>query len=89
MKEFIIVYFSIISIISIILTVKDKYSAIKGRCRVPEKTLMLIGLLGGAISMYITMLVIRHKTKHIKFMIGLPLEIILHLIIIIAVVFLI
>ena len=34
---------------------------------------MLMGALGGAGAMLITMLMIRHKTKHIKFMLGLPI----------------
>ncbi|MBQ5843177.1 MAG: DUF1294 domain-containing protein, partial [Clostridia bacterium] len=40
--------------------------------RIPEKTLFLTALFGGSLAMYITMLVIRHKTKHKRFMIGLP-----------------
>ena len=33
---------------------------------------MYLGALGGALPMYVTMRIIRHKTKHKKFMIGLP-----------------
>ena len=50
-------------------------AAVKGKWRVPEATLMLVGLFGGATAMLVTMKVIRHKTKHMKFMVGLPLEI--------------
>ncbi|MCR4925454.1 MAG: DUF1294 domain-containing protein [Clostridiales bacterium] len=77
------VFFSLIWLVSIILTVKDKSNAINGKYRVPEKTLMLLGLFGGALPMYITMKNIHHKTKHKKFMIGLPLEILLHIALII------
>lgn len=70
-------YFSVIWLFSIILTVKDKLSSKKNKRRVPEKTLMLLGLFGGAIPMYITMKIIRHKTRHKKFMLGLPAEIII------------
>lgn len=69
--------FSVIWLFSIILTVKDKLSSKKNKRRVPEKTLMLLGLFGGAIPMYITMKIIRHKTRHKKFMLGLPAEIII------------
>ncbi len=82
MKQYIfllILYFVIISIISIIVTIKDKKAAIKHNWRVPESALMLLGLSGGATAMFITMKKIRHKTKHIKFMLGLPAEIILHI----------
>ena len=73
-----IIYFVIVSLVSVVITVADKASAKKGGWRIPEATLMMIGLFGGALSMYVTMKTIRHKTKHKKFMIGLPLEIVLH-----------
>lgn len=46
------------------------------RRRVGERTLLLISVLGGGLGMYFTMLIIRHKTRHIKFMLGIPLIII-------------
>ena len=84
MKNYIfIIYFVIIGIIAVIMTVHDKSAAKKNKFRVPEARLMLTGFLGGALPMYITMKIIRHKTKHKKFMIGLPAEIILQIAIII------
>lgn len=77
-SKLLLVYFAIISLVAVFVTLADKIAAKKGAWRVPEATLMLIGLFGGALSMYITMKTIRHKTKHKKFMIGLPLEIALH-----------
>lgn len=74
-----VVYLIIISLAGIIMTVKDKSAAGKGKWRIPEKTLMLTGLFGAALPMLITMKLIRHKTKHLKFMLGLPLEIVLHI----------
>lgn len=73
-----LIYFAVISLVAVIVTVADKIAAKKGAWRVPEATLMLTGLFGGALAMYITMKTIRHKTKHKKFMVGLPLEIALH-----------
>lgn len=73
-----LIYLALISLVAIIITAADKYAAKKGMWRIPEATLMLIGLLGGAIAMYVTMRTIRHKTRHKKFMIGLPLMIALH-----------
>lgn len=70
-----------------ILTVLDKWKSKHNKWRIPENTLMLVGLFGGALFMYITMKIIRHKTKHKKFMIGLPLEILLHLILVLVVIF--
>lgn len=73
-----VIYFCVMTGVSIIITVADKIFAKKHMWRVPEATLMLLGFLGGALPMYITMTVIRHKTKHKKFMIGLPIEIAIH-----------
>lgn len=73
-----IIYLAVLAIVSVIMTVADKASAKRGGRRVPEATLMMLGLFGGALPMYVIMKTIRHKTKHKKFMIGLPLEIALH-----------
>lgn len=62
----------LISLISIIVTVADKSAARRGRRRVPERTLLLLAALGGAVAMYITMHLIRHKTRKAKFMVGIP-----------------
>lgn len=50
--------------------------------------LLLLGLLGGSLCMFITMKAIRHKTLHKKFMIGLPLILALQLFLIAALWFL-
>lgn len=73
-----IAYFLVISVISLIFTVYDKIAAKKNpRHRVPEKTLLICAAFGGAVVMYITMLIIRHKTRKKKFMVGLPVIILL------------
>lgn len=84
-----LIYFSIISVIGMIITVYDKIAAKAApRHRVSEKALILFGFLGGALIMYITMLLIRHKIRKKKFMISFPLFIVLHLLIFLAVNFL-
>lgn len=71
-------YIAIISIISVIVCIYDKKISKKNRVelRTPEKTLLLLSALGGSVAMFITMQIIRHKTKHVKFMLGIPLIII-------------
>ena len=68
-----IIYFAAISLVSVIVTVYDKKAAKSGKRRIRESTLMLLSALGGSLAMYITMKKIRHKTKHKKFMIGIPI----------------
>lgn len=75
------IYLILINLIAVIVTIYDKICAVKRRWRVKESTLLLLSALGGSICMYITMLLIRHKTRHIKFMLGIPLILIVQLII--------
>ena len=55
------------------ITAFDKTAARRGWRRVPERTLFLVAALGGTPAMLLTMYTIRHKTRHLKFMVGLPL----------------
>ena len=73
------IYLAVISLVAVILTIHDKRAARRYRWRVRESTLLLIAVLGGTAAMLVTMLLIRHKTKHIKFMVGLPVIIALQL----------
>ena len=83
-------YLLIISVVAVCVTVYDKWAAKKRpKERTRESTLLLLSALGGSVAMLLTMLAIRHKTKHIKFMLGIPLIIILQIALIAALVFLI
>ncbi|MBQ2308333.1 MAG: DUF1294 domain-containing protein [Clostridia bacterium] len=68
-------YVAIISLISVIVCIYDKGISKKNRVelRIPEATLLLLSALGGSVAMFVTMLLVRHKTKHVKFMLGIPL----------------
>lgn len=68
---------------AVFLTAVDKYNAKNGGWRISEKLLFITAFSGGATAMLATMLKIRHKTRHKRFMIGLPIIIALHLAIII------
>lgn len=68
----------VIYALAVLLTVYDKCIA-GGRRRVPEQLFFILALLGGSFVMYITMLLIRHKTRHKRFMLGLPLIIALQI----------
>ena len=72
-------WFVLISLVSVILTAYDKSASWKRGRRIPERTLLICAFLGGALAMYVTMQLIRHKTHHANFMIPLPLFILLHL----------
>ena len=82
---FFLAYLLIISVVSFAVTVYDKWAAVKRpQERTRESTLLLLSALGGSIAMLLTMLGIRHKTKHLKFMIGIPIIILLQIAAVIA-----
>ena len=70
--EIAVYYLAAVNLLSLILTVADKRRARRRAWRVPEATLLLFAALGGSPAMLVTMLVIRHKTRKPKFMVGIP-----------------
>ena len=72
-----IIYAAIISLAAFAITSVDKVSAMRHTWRIRESMLFLIAILGGAFIMYLTMQLIHHKTRHKRFMIGLPIIFIL------------
>lgn len=79
----ILIYWAAVSAGSVLVTALDKAAAKRRAWRVPERTLLILAALGGAPAMLLTMLLIRHKTRHLKFMIGLPLLILLQIAIVV------
>lgn len=51
----------------------DKWKARRDKWRIPEATLLLLAVLGGSVGALLGMCVFHHKTKHLKFVLGLPL----------------
>lgn len=65
-------YLLLINALAFVLMLADKQKARKNRWRIPERTLMLTALLGGSAGALLGMYTFRHKTKHIKFTLGIP-----------------
>ena len=85
----ILAYLAIISLVSVIVCCYDKIAAKKfTKHRTRESTLLLLSALGGSVAMLLTMYAIRHKTKHAKFMVGIPLIIIAQIAIVALILFL-
>lgn len=78
----IILYLLIVNLIGLLIMFVDKKKAIKGKWRIPEKTLMLTALFGGSIGTIMGMYMFRHKTKQLKFTIGFPVILITEIILI-------
>ena len=79
-----IIYLCAISLTSFIVCCYDKIAAKHAtRHRIREATLLWFSVFGGSVAMLLTMYLIRHKTRHKKFMIGIPLIIVLQIALII------
>ena len=75
------IYLAIINAISFILMLVDKYKARKNLWRIPEATLMGFEAAGGSIGTLAGMYLVRHKTKHLKFTVGIPIFLFVHIVI--------
>lgn len=51
----------------------DKYKARKGLWRVSEAVLLGTACFGGSLGCLAGMYLVRHKTKHLKFTLGIPI----------------
>ena len=78
MKYFFI-YLLLINAAAFLLMLIDKQKARKKLWRIPERTLILSAALGGSIGALVGMYTFRHKTKHLKFTIGIPAILIIQL----------
>ena len=73
MFQLILIYLLIINALSFLLMLADKQAARKNLWRIPESTLLTAAAFGGSIGGLIGMYLLRHKTKHWKFIICIPL----------------
>ena len=87
-RKILAVWLVIINFISAIVCIADKSRAKRGKWRVRESTLWVLTFLGGGAGMYLTMRLIRHKTLHKSFMIGIPLIVILQIIAVFCILYL-
>ena len=66
-------YLLIVNAVAFTLMLADKIKAKKNLWRIPEKVLFLAAILGGSIGSLLGMFLLRHKTKHFSFLLGMPL----------------
>ncbi len=71
--QFIYAYLILINASAFTLMLSDKYKAKKKLYRIPEAALMWSAALGGSIGALCGMYLVRHKTRHPKFTVGVPL----------------
>lgn len=67
-----LVYLFIVNALGFVLMLADKHKAKKNLWRIPEATLMGVAAIGGSLGSLMGMYLVRHKTRHLKFTLGIP-----------------
>lgn len=66
-------YILLINVVAFCLYGIDKRKAVKNQWRIPETTLLAVAFCGGSFGAWLGMQTFRHKTKHWKFKVLVPL----------------
>lgn len=77
------IYLLLINVAGLIFMLADKRKAIRGAWRIPEATLMGIAAIGGSLGSLLGMYLFRHKTRHPKFTVGVPVLLAIHVVVLI------
>lgn len=74
----VLIYMLAMSVVTFFVFMADKQKAKNNAWRIRERTLILLSFLGGSVGAMFGMFALRHKTKHISFLILIPLSLVLH-----------
>ena len=81
--KYLLYYLLIVNAIAFLLMLIDKQKARKNKWRISEAALMFFAVLGGSIGALLGMYTFRHKTKHLKFTLGIPTILVLQIFLVI------
>lgn len=76
--KYLFIYLLIINAVGWLIMLIDKRKAQKKAWRISEAALLTVAAIGGSLGSLIGMYQFRHKTKHKKFTVGIPLLLFLH-----------
>ena len=79
--QILMIYLVIINAAAILLMLADKVKAKKKAWRIPERTLLFTAAIGGSLGAFLGMQLFRHKTKHLRFALGIPVMLAAHILI--------
>ena len=82
MTKLILLYLLTVNAIGLLLMLGDKRMAQKKLWRIPESTLLMAAIIGGSVGCQIGMYTFRHKTRHLKFTLGVPAILIAQIVIV-------
>ena len=78
--KWVAIYLLSVNVLAFLMYGLDKLRAKKDKWRIPEKTLLMVAGIGGSIGAFLGMQTFRHKTKHLKFTIGVPVIFVLQIV---------
>lgn len=78
--KWVAIYLLVVNVLSFLMYGLDKLRAKKDKWRIPEKTLIMVAVIGGSVGAFLGMQTFRHKTKHLKFTIGVPVIFVLQIV---------
>ncbi|EEG78701.1 DUF1294 domain-containing protein [Dethiobacter alkaliphilus] len=70
--ESIEIFIIILNVVTLVLMGFDKHASRNKLWRIPEKLLLLLAIAGGSAGVWFGMKLFRHKTRHPRFMYGIP-----------------
>lgn len=79
LKIILIAFYVVMNLTGFITMLIDKRRAINNKWRISERNLLLIAFIGGGLGSYIGMRLFKHKTRHLKFIILLPVFLVINL----------
>ena len=77
--EHLILYYIAVNVAAFVMYGADKYFAKNDMWRISEKALLGVAAIGGAFGAFAGMEIFRHKTKHAKFKLLVPVFMVAHL----------
>ena len=80
--EILSLYLLVMNALGLLLMIRDKQQAIKRGRRIPEFNLIMVAALGGSLGSLLGMYIVRHKTRHLRFTVGIPVMLFIHVILI-------
>lgn len=75
-----VIYLIVMNAAAFLVMLADKARAKKKLWRVPEAVLFTLALVGGSLGIWAGMYLGRHKTRHLKFVVGIPLILIMQIV---------
>ena len=76
--KYLYLYLILINALGLLIMLVDKHKAVRGKYRIPERSIWLVAAIGGSLGCTLGMRIFRHKTQKGAFPWGLPLLVFVH-----------